>query len=95
MGEHNGSKHIPFTMEHRLFNTAETRKAVRSYLEDSDDGPQQGVKVLPVGYGVARLCLQTELTAKDVHPQNTTTQHKRRLHQGKDVAFTLESRMCP
>lgn len=90
-----GSGHLTFTMEHRLVNTAESRKAVCSYLEDSDDGPQQGVKVLPVRYGVARLCLQTELTAKDVHPQDTTTQHKKRLQTEQRLWFHPgESRMC-
>lgn len=48
----------------------------RGYLEDGDDGPQQGVEVLPVRYGVTRLRLQAELTAKYVHPQNTATQAK-------------------
>lgn len=45
-----------------------------SYLKDSDDGPEKGVKVLPVGHCVSGLCLQTELTTKDVHPQDTATQ---------------------
>lgn len=58
------------------------------YLEDSDDGPQQGVKVLPVRYGVACLCLQTELTAKYVHPQNTTTQYKMSFLHVQDRAKT-------
>lgn len=89
-----GSEHITFTLEHRLVSTAESRETVCSYLEDSDDGPQQGVKVLPVRYGVARLRLQTELTAKDVHPQNTTTQHKKRLQTRQRLRFyPAESRM--
>ncbi len=46
------------------------------YLENSDYGPEQGVEVLPVRYCVTGLCLETELTAKDVHPQDTTTQQQ-------------------
>lgn len=90
-----GSEQTKFTMEHRLANTAESRRAVCSYLEDSDDGPQQGVKVLPVRHGVARLRLQAELTAKDVHPQDTATQHKKRLQTEHRLWFYPgESRMC-
>lgn len=45
-----------------------------SDLKDSDDGPEQRVKVLPVRHCVSCLCLQTELTAKDMHPKDTATQ---------------------
>lgn len=45
-----------------------------NYLENSDNGPKQGVKVLPVWYCVTSLCLKTELTAKDVHPEDTAIQ---------------------
>lgn len=44
-----------------------------SYLKDSDNGPEQGVKVLPVGYCVSCVCLQAELTTKDMHPKDTAT----------------------
>lgn len=44
------------------------------YLEDGDDGPQKRVKVLSVRHCVACLRLQTELTAEDMHPQDTVTQ---------------------
>lgn len=39
------------------------------YLENGDDGPEQGVEVLPVGQSVA-VPLGSELAAKEVHPQN-------------------------
>lgn len=45
-----------------------------SYLKNSDDGPKQGVKVLPVRHCVSCFCLQTKLTAKYVHPQDAATQ---------------------
>lgn len=48
---------------------------IRTHLENCDNGPQQGVKVLPVWHCVSSLRLQTELTAKDVHPQDTATGH--------------------
>lgn len=40
------------------------------YLENSHNGPEQGVKVLPVRDRVPRLSLDAELAAKDVHPEN-------------------------
>lgn len=40
------------------------------YLENSHDGPEQRVKVLPVWDRVPRLRLDAELAAKDVHPEN-------------------------
>ena len=46
------------------------------HLKDSDDCPEQGVKILSVWNRVSRLRLQTELTAKDVHPQNTNDKKK-------------------
>lgn len=44
------------------------------YLENGDDGPEERVKVFPVWYRVAGLGLETELTAEDVHPQDTATE---------------------
>lgn len=53
-----------------------------SCLENSNDGPEQGVEVLPIRYRVPRLCFDTELTAKDVHPENAAThQHSNRSGQ--------------
>lgn len=52
-------------------------KKASTYLEDCDDGPQQRVKVFSVGHCVASLSLQTELAAKDVHPQDTATTRKK------------------
>lgn len=40
------------------------------YLEHGDNGPQEGVKVLPVGDRVTGVCLQAELAAKEVHTQD-------------------------
>lgn len=49
------------------------------YLKNGDNGPQQGIKVLPVWYCVSGLCLKTEFASKNVHPKDTaiqyTTQH--------------------
>lgn len=90
-----GDPNTPHLLWNRTRHTAESRKAVGSYLEDSDDGPQQGVKVLPVRDGVARLCLQTELTAEDVHPQDTTTQHKKRLQTEQRLVLSRrEQTVC-
>lgn len=41
------------------------------YLKYSDDSPKQGIKVLSVRNCIPCLCLQTELTAKYMHPQDT------------------------
>ena len=41
-----------------------------AHLEHRDDGPQQGVKVLPVGDRVSRVRAQAEFAAKDVHPED-------------------------
>lgn len=49
-------------------------KLLYSYLKDSDDSPEQGVKVLPVRHRVSCLCFQTELTTEDMHSQDTATQ---------------------
>lgn len=50
------------------------------YLENSDNGPEQGVKVLPIWNRVPRLCFDAELTAKDVHPENAATQQHTNTH---------------
>lgn len=44
------------------------------YLKNCDNGPEQGVKVLPIWYCISCLCLQTEFAAKDVHPKDTAKQ---------------------
>lgn len=56
------------------------------YLEHSDNGPEEGVEVLPVRDRVPRLRLETELTAEDVHAQDTATQqHSRALNHQINV----------
>lgn len=42
----------------------------RLYLEHGDDGPQQGIKVLPVGDRVSGVCCQAELAPEEVHAQD-------------------------
>lgn len=46
------------------------------YLENGDDGPEQGVEVLPVGQRVA-VSLGGELAAEEVHPQDAARQSAR------------------
>lgn len=41
-----------------------------AHLEHCDDGPQQGVKVLPVRDRVSRVRAEAEFAAKDVHPKD-------------------------
>lgn len=41
-----------------------------THLEHSDNGPQQGVEVLPVGDRVPCVRTEAEFAAKDVHPEN-------------------------
>ena len=41
-----------------------------AHLEHRDDGPQQGVKVLPVGDRVSCVRAEAEFAAKDVHPED-------------------------
>ena len=60
MGQ-DGTPHSPTGQQVGLLNA--------QYLENSDDGPEQGVEVLPVGQGVA-IPLGSKLAAKEVHPQN-------------------------
>lgn len=48
------------------------------YLENSDDGPEQGVEVLPVGQSVP-IPLRSELTAKEVHAQDAENDRKQEL----------------
>lgn len=43
------------------------------YLENGDNGPEQGVEVLPVGQRVA-VSLGGELAAEEVHPQDAARQ---------------------
>lgn len=50
------------------------------YLENGDDGPEQGVKVLPVGQRVA-ISLRSKLTAEEVHPQDAAREGKQRLNK--------------
>lgn len=42
----------------------------RAHLEHRDDGPQQGVEVLPVRDRVSCVRAQAEFAAKDVHPKD-------------------------
>ena len=41
-----------------------------AHLEHRDDGPQQGVEVLPVRDRVSCVRAQAEFAAKDVHPKD-------------------------
>ncbi|TNN37167.1 hypothetical protein EYF80_052670 [Liparis tanakae] len=50
---------------------AQERVSVTSDLEHGDDGPEQRVEVLAVGNRVSVLRLEAELTAEQMHPQNT------------------------
>lgn len=49
------------------------------YLENSDNGPEQGVKVLPVRQSVT-IPLWSELTAKEVHAQDAANDRKQGLN---------------
>lgn len=40
------------------------------YLEHGDNGPQQGIKVLPVGDCVSGICFQTEFAAEEMHAKD-------------------------
>lgn len=51
------------------------------YLENGDDGPEQGVKVLPVRQSVT-IPLRSKLTAKEVHPQDAANDRKQGLNNG-------------
>lgn len=46
------------------------------YLKHGDDGPEQRVKVLAVGDGVAALRPQAELAAEQMHTQNTAAEDR-------------------
>lgn len=54
------------------------------YLENSDNGPEQGVEVLPVGQRVA-VSLRGKFTAKEVHPQDAAWEGKQGLNKGATV----------
>lgn len=41
-----------------------------AHLEHRDNGPEQGVEVLPVRDGVSRVRAEAELAAKDVHSKD-------------------------
>lgn len=57
----------------KLFELREGgEKSVFTHLEDSDYGPEERVKVLPVWQGVS-IPLWPKLTAKQMHPQDTDT----------------------
>lgn len=58
---------------------ARGRPAQPAHLEHGDDGPQQGVKVLPVGDRVSRVCAEAEFAAKDVHPKDAGGEGRRWL----------------
>lgn len=49
---------------------AHPQRAKLAHLEDGDDGPQQGVKILPVRNCISCVCPEAELATKDVHSQD-------------------------
>lgn len=53
-----------------IWNSWSPTLAGHRYLKHCDDGPEQRVKVLAVGDGVAALRPQAELAAKQMHTQN-------------------------
>lgn len=63
-----------------------TSREGEEYLKYGDDGPEQRVKVLAVGDGVAALRPQAELAAEQMHTQNTAASthrvntHTHRVH---------------
>ncbi len=58
-------------------------------LENSDDGPEQGVKILAVRDGVSVFCLQTEFTAKQMHSQYTEDK-KESSHQNVKACILMD-----
>ena len=54
------------------------------YLEDRDCGPEQRVKVLPLAAACVRV---TELTAEQVHAQDTEQRDKNCLQNEKKTVF--------
>lgn len=59
------------------------------YLENRDDGPEQGVEILPVGQRVA-VSLRSELAAKEMHPQDAAGRESRGS-TGDDIALLLKT----
>lgn len=52
------------------FALAHPQREKWAHLEDSDNGPQQGVKILPVRNCISCVCPEAELATKDVHSQD-------------------------
>ena len=71
------------------FSVRETEDGVYSHLEDSYDGPQKRVKILPVWQSVS-IPLWPKLTTKQMHPQDTDTQGGLDREQTGKRMFTLD-----
>lgn len=56
------------------FALAHPQRAKWAHLEDGDDGPEQGVEILPVRNCISCVCPEAELATKDVHTQDALEQ---------------------
>lgn len=59
-------------------------RAKLAHLEDGDDGPQQGVEILPVRNCISCVRPEAELATKDVHSQDA-------IGTGRGISGTFKS----
>lgn len=77
------------------FALAHPEGAKWAHLENGDNGPQQGVKILPVRNCISCVCPEAELATKDVHSQDALEQdhvkHKYLCHHNELIGVILFS----